>query len=344
MNAEIEMMLPIVEVSNNEVVLNQGQAKRRITFLKRKIDEFQLEMEELQAKMKIDFPEVLQQGKIKGKGRPKAKKVEVDEVEADDLFAKLVVANTKKTIATVEASKVRSELYDIEAACDVEKEEACVVEAACDVEKEEACDVEKEEACVVEAVVEVQNNKKKKHVLTEAEKEAKKAALEAEKEAKKLVLEGEKEAKRVALEKDKLAKKALLDAEKEEKELKKAALEAEKETKRVALEKDKEAKKAALEAKKAEKAPTEKKAKASKVAKVEAPVVAVVVEEAPKKLTVTRITIGDMKYLKSGANVLYNEETKEEVGIYDEETGTIKPLPEDDDAEMVEDEYESDNE
>ena len=182
MNAEIEMMLPIVEVSNNEVVLNQGQAKRRITFLKRKIDEFQLEMEELQAKMKIDFPEVLQQGKIKGKGRPKAKKVEVDEVEADDLFAKLVVANTKKTIATVEASKVRSELYDIEAACDVEKEEAC--------------DVEKEEACVVEAVVEVQNNKKKKHVLTEAEKEAKKAALEAEKEAKKLVLEGEKEAKR----------------------------------------------------------------------------------------------------------------------------------------------------
>lgn len=325
MNAEIEMMLPIVEVSNNEVVLNQGQTKRRITFLKRKIDEFQLEMEELQAKMKIDFPEVLQQGKIKGKGRPKAKKVEVDEVEADDLFAKLVVANTKKTIATVEASKVRSELYDIEAACDVEKEEAC--------------DVEKEEA-----VVEVQNNKKKKHVLTEAEKEAKKAALEAEKEAKKLVLEAEKEAKRVALEKDKLAKKALLEAEKEEKELKKAALEAEKETKRLALEKDKEAKKTALEAKKAEKAPTEKKAKASKAAKVEAPVVAVVVEEAPKKLTVTRITIGDMKYLKSGANVLYNEETKEEVGIYDEETGTIKPLPEDDDAEMVEDDYESDNE
>ena len=159
-----------------------------------------------------------------------------------------------------------------------------------------------------------------------------------------MVLEGEKEAKRVALEKDKLAKKALLEAEKEEKELKKAALEAEKETKRVALEKDKEAKKAALEAKKAEKAPTEKKAKASKAAKVEAPVVAVVVEEAPKKLTVTRITIGDMKYLKSGANVLYNEETKEEVGIYDEETGTIKPLPEDDDAEMVEDEYESENE
>jgi len=317
MNAEIEMMLPIVEVSNNEVVLNQGQAKRRITFLKRKIDEFQSEMEELQAKMKIDFPEVLQQGKIKGKGRPKAKKVEVDEVEADDLFAKLVVANTKNTIATVEASKVRSELYDI------------AEEAACDVEE-----------AVVEAVVEVQNekDKKKKHVLTEAEKEAKKAALEAEKEAKKLVLEGEKEAKRVALEKDKLAKKALLEAEKEEK---KAALEAEKETKRVALEKDKEAKKAALEAKKAEKAPTEKKAKASKAAKVEAPVV---VEEAPKKLTVTRITIGDMKYLKSGANVLYNEETKEEVGIYDEETGTIKPLPEDDDAEMVEDEYESDNE
>ena len=183
--------------------MNQGQTKRRITFLKRKIDEFQSEMEELQAKMKIDFPEVLQ-GKIKGKGRPKAKKVEVDEVEADDLFAKLVVANTKNTIATVEASKVRSELYDIEAACDVEKEEAC--------------DVEKEEACVVSAVVEVQNNKKKKHVLTEAEKEAKKAALEAEKEAKKAALAAEKEAKKAEKKpvKDKKQKKQEEQEEKPE--------------------------------------------------------------------------------------------------------------------------------
>ena len=68
-------------------------------------------------------------------------------------------------------------------------------------------------------------------------------------------------------------------------------------------------------------------------------------EDAPvEKVTVSRITINDVKYLKSSTGVLYNQETKEEVGLYDEETGTIKPLPDDEDEEVTEDTYDSDSE
>jgi hypothetical protein len=49
-------------------------------------------------------------------------------------------------------------------------------------------------------------------------------------------------------------------------------------------------------------------------------------------------------YLKSPANILYNPDTKEEVGLYDAETNSIKALPDDDDDELSEDEYESDSE
>jgi hypothetical protein len=83
----------------------------------------------------------------------------------------------------------------------------------------------------------------------------------------------------------------------------------------------------------AEKVVKEVKANAEK--EVEAPV---------EKVSVSRITINDIKYLKSSTNVLYNPETREEVGLYDPESKTIKALPEDNDAEMSEEEYESDYE
>ena len=70
----------------------------------------------------------------------------------------------------------------------------------------------------------------------------------------------------------------------------------------------------------------------------------VVVEVKPTKVTVSRITIGDIKYLKSNTNVLYNPDTREEVGMYDAETNSVKPLPDNEDDEMSEDEYESDEE
>jgi hemolysin activation/secretion protein len=104
-------------------------------------------------------------------------------------------------------------------------------------------------------------------------------------------------------------------------------------------------KKQALEEEKASKKAPKKSTKKPVEAVAEAVQEAVAVpEEKATKVTVTRITIGDMKYLKSNTNVLYNETTREEVGLYDADTNTIKPLPEDNDAEMTEDEYyESDN-
>jgi len=65
------------------------------------------------------------------------------------------------------------------------------------------------------------------------------------------------------------------------------------------------------------------------------------VEPPPIKITVTRVKIGDQTYLKSTAGILYNADTKEEVGLHDEATNTIKPLPEDGDEELEEDTYEA---
>jgi hypothetical protein len=63
-------------------------------------------------------------------------------------------------------------------------------------------------------------------------------------------------------------------------------------------------------------------------------------EEKPTKISVKRITINGYKYLISNNNILYNPETREEVGLYDEETNSIKALPDIDD----EDEYNSEDE
>ena len=47
-------------------------------------------------------------------------------------------------------------------------------------------------------------------------------------------------------------------------------------------------------------------------------------------------------YLKSSVNILYDPDTKEEVGLWDPETKTIKDLPDDDDEEE-EDSYDTDD-
>jgi colicin import membrane protein len=62
---------------------------------------------------------------------------------------------------------------------------------------------------------------------------------------------------------------------------------------------------------------------------------------APKKVTVKRITIGGKQYLKTADNLLYDPETKEEMGIYDPITNTIKELPDDSEDEVEEDGYDS---
>ena len=167
-------------------------------------------------------------------------------------------------------------------------------------------DVVEEESTVV---VEESNEaiKKKKTKLSEEEKEAKKAELVAEKEAKKL----EKEAKLAG---EKEAKKAELEAKKVEREEKRNQEKAEKAA--------------------AKKTTTKKETKKQ--------VVEEVVEEAktPEKVTVTRATINGKLYLRSSNNILYDPESKEEIGLWDPESKSIKELP---DEEEEEEEYEEDN-
>ena len=192
-------------------------------------------------------------------------------------------------------------------------------------EEEEECDLE-----VSEKPVKVS----KKSKLSDEEKAAKKEALEAERLAKKeerdaklAVEKAEREEKRKAdLEAKKLEREAKLAQEKAEREEKRAQEKAEREEKKAQ-------EKAAKEA--------EKSTKSKKTAKTEPKVEEPKVVEAPAKVSVSRIQVDGKSYLKSSANILYDPATKEEVGLWDPETKTIKELPEDDEEEEEEG-YESD--
>ena len=194
----------------------------------------------------------------------------------------------------------------------------------------------------VDVAIEKDNESPKKKAprkLSDEEKEEKKAKLEAEKAEKKAKLEAEKEAKKLALEKEKAEKKL--------------ALEKEKEAKKLALEKEKAEKKAKLEAEKQEKQEKSKKKVEEKVEekveqkveKVEQKVEQKVVEKVEQKVEqnnkkkVTRITIDGKQYLKTAENVIYDPETREELGTYDPVNNKIIPLPEDDEEEEEEEEY-----
>jgi chemotaxis protein histidine kinase CheA len=193
-----------------------------------------------------------------------------------------------------------------------------------------------------EEVVEEQEEKpKKKTKLSDEEKAVKKAALESERAAKKL----EREAK-IAEEKAEREEKRKAEAEqkKAEREAKIAEEKAEREAKRIAEKAERDAKKAAEKAlKDAEKASKTKSKKTETKAvvaekPVEKPAEKPVASQG--KVSVSRIQISGKQYLKSSNNILYDPETKEELGLWDPVSKTIKELPEDDEEE-VEEGYES---
>ena len=187
------------------------------------------------------------------------------------------------------------------------------------------------------------------------QKEEEKAALLKQKEeetaAAKAALLKQKEEEKAA------AKEALLKQKEEEK----AALKKQKDEEKAALKKQKDEEKAALKEPKVvkekvvkekvvkekvvkEKKPTAKKTKDDYSPERQSPAfLPTPTELPPVKVTVTRIKIDDQTYLKSAAGILYNAETKEEVGLHDEATNTIKPLPDDEEEELEEDEYAEDN-
>ena len=262
------------------------------------------------------------------RGRPKTKitkKVEATTVE--DLFATLVNEELNDVDSIVETV--------VMSASDEEKDKEAADKEAAEKEAKLAADKAAKEAKLAE-----------KEAKLAADKEAKEAKLAAEKEAKELKLK-EKEAKLAAEKEAKLKEKeAKLAAEKAAKEAKLAADKAAKEAKLA----DKEAPKEKVVK---EKVVKEKVQKEKVVKKKEEAVAAVVAdkeaakekkeEENPTKVSVKRITIDGKEYFKTAANILYDPETKEEVGLYDAETNSIKELPDDSDNELQEDEYDSDN-
>ena len=213
-----------------------------------------------------------------------------------------------------------------------------------------------EEEDVPEIDDDVKLSKSKKSKLTDEEKGAKKEALEAERAAKKLERDAklaaekeEREAKRKAeAEQKKAEREAKIAAEKAEREAKIAAEKAEREAKRL-QEKEKKAAKKTEKASKVKKtdakaAPTAAPATAAPATAAPATAAPATAAPAPSKVSVTRIQIEGKDYLKSSTNILYNPETKEEVGLWDPETKTIKDLPADSDEEEEEDEYEDEDE
>ena len=285
------------------------------------------------------------------KSRSKAKDVQPKK-EVEDLFAQLVNDSDDEasrgktyefdlkpvpetviiTTTTFEASDVKKPAKKEKKTVDPEKEKAvkelAVKKALKELEKEKA----KEDKILKEIEKQKANDEKAaKKKLSEDKEEMKKqkllnkdvAALE-----KKAAAEAAIEAKKQAKEQEKLA---AIEAKKQAKEQEKlAAIEAKKQAK----EQEKLALKAAKEQEKKEKKPVNKKS-----TKPESEETTTKVDEAPVKVSVKRIKIGEHEYLKSESNILYNPETKEEVGLYDAESNSIKPLPDDDEEELEEDNY-----
>jgi hypothetical protein len=152
---------------------------------------------------------------------------------------------------------------------------------------------------------EARNKKKEEREQKQAEEKAKKEAEKAEEKAKKEAEKAEKAAKTEL--KNKLAREKALES-----------------LEKVRLEREKEQEKNKQQEQNNFVAPPQEK-------------------EQPTKVTVSKIQICGKIYLKSSVNILYDPDTKEEVGIWDPETKTIKELPEDDDDdEEKEDNYDTD--
>ena len=237
--------------------------------------------------------------KKKGKGRPKkiAKEVKMDNVA--DLFANLT-------------ADVEENITDL-------MEEEDTISKTSKSSKKSLTDAEK---AVKKAELEAKRAEKKQ------ERENKMAEEKAEKAEKAEKIAQEKSEKAAAIAQEKAEKAAAIAQEKAQK----AAAIAQEKTAKIAQEKaEREAKR------KAEKELAEQKKKENKPSSKASTKSVEVAPQEPvaTKVTVSRILIEGKMYLKTSNNVLYNLE-KEEIGTYDPETKTIKPLPDEDEDEEEE--------
>ena len=255
---------------------------------------------------------------LSGRGRPKKiSAVETDDLSTviSDIFAKINLnANDEEVIEEEEVFEV------------VDKPKKAILSDAEKAEKKAALEAEKTEKAEKKAALEAEK----------AEKAEQKRLLEVEKAEKKAALEAEKAEKKAALEAEKLEKKRLLEVEKaekkeKEKEERKSKRDAEKGTQKTKKDKHEKKDDSDNESEKSEKSEPPEKVK---------------VPETPpapsSKVKVSRIQISGKSYLKTVDNVLYDPDTRDEVGLWDPDTKTIKPLPEDDeDEEEQEEDYDS---
>jgi len=246
----------------------------------------------------------------KKRGRPKKDAKVVEASSVDDLFATLAAeaASPKSTaVASESVSENVSESSDDESSGSSEKKAT----------------------------------KAKKPKMSDAEKAAAKEAKEAAKAAK--------EAKEAE---EKAAAKALKEAEKTAAKEAKAAKEAEEKAAKAA---EKLAAKEAKEAKEAEEKAAKAAAKAlkeaSKPAKVEKSKVAstagaapAAAEPAKKKVSVIAFSFESKNYLRSTEGVVYDAETKEDVGMWNEATKEVDFFAEDGELSEEEEEDEEDDE
>ena len=345
------------------------------TMEKKKLSREQVEAEAGKQNLKIDEIHF-----VAGEKKEKKKKVETVTVAVeDDLLAQLMEDLEEESVdlETLDTSKAQQQAE--EKAQKKQQQEAEKAEKAEKAQKiaEEKAAKEAEKAEKAQKIAE-EKAAKEAEKAEKAQKIAdEKAAKEAEKAAKAQQIADEKAAKAQKIADEKAAKAqqiadekaALRSAKAQQIADEKAAKEAEK-AQKIAEEKaakeqkiaeEKALKKQQQEEEKAQKkeegikklkdqqkkatTPEKKQKEANTSEPVVEPVVepvAVAVAVAPKKVTVKRITIEGKQYLKTAENLLYDPDTKEEMGIYDPVTNTIKALPNDDEDELSEDDMSDD--
>jgi len=337
---------------------SDSESERQIELAHEKVERGMMKEEETGMKkvVKAEEKELKAQKLIEEKAAKEQKLIEEKELKAQ----KLIEEKAAKEQKLIEEKALKAQKLIEEKAA---KEQKLIEEKAA---KEQKL-IEEKAAKEVKISADLVAKELKAQKLIE-EKAAKEVKISADLVAKEQKLIEEKELKAQKLIEEKAAKEQKIVADLAAKEQKIVADLAAKEEKAQKLIEEKAAKEEkaqkmieekALKAAKIVQEKIEKEEKAQKMMEEKALKTAKIVQdksekekkvekvaekatEAPKKVTVKRITIDGKQYLKTADNVLYNPETREEMGIYDAETNTIKELPDDDEDEIEEEGYNSD--
>jgi hypothetical protein len=338
----------------SEPEMKKGRPKKEVVEVEKKSrgrpkkDEKEVEVSQTE-----DLFATLMQQAQSASPRPQVREELVSEVvpEVVPEVASLVSAMVSIVASDDEVSAVSSESVGTKAS-KKSKEEVAALKA----EKEEKKRVASEAKAAKELQLAAAKAEKEAAALllkeAKAAKELQLANAKAEKEALALLDKQEKErkvaeakaAKELQLAEAKAAKELQLAEAKAAKELQLANAKAEKEA---AAKAAKEAKALQAKAEKGSSKPSSKKGKKEEVAapvevaapmKVSFQVAEPVEEEEEQEVTVVKFTHEGKTYLKSSENILYDPETQDPVGMWNEETQSI------DEVELTEEEYESEEE